>query len=364
MLKNKNNNVFLAFVRAGLWEIGAQQLSFEEIDYSEVMSKARVQSVVGLVAAGLEHVEDFKETQPDVLEMVGQALLIEKRNIEVNTFIPKIVKRLKKDGIDALLVKGQGVAQCYHRPLWRASGDVDLLFDDDNYVKAKKVLLPISYDIAKEDLKKKHLAFKIMGVNVELHGKMSFALSRRVDMELDAVLNNCLKEGGVSTWRVDETDVLIPNPDNHVVLIFTHFLHHFFIEGVGLRQVCDWCRILWRYREDLDLRLLEQRLQTMGLMSEWRVFAALAVDALGMPVEAMPFYDPRYGAKGERALGRILECGNFGHNRDLSYHRKYSGLRYLVVAFWRRFWDFMSVIPVFPLDAHRFFWGYVLGKVR
>ena len=99
----------------------------------------------------------------------------------------------------------------------------------------------------------------------------------------------------------------------------------------------------------------------MGLMSEWRVFAALAVDYLGMPADAMPFYvdSGRYGRKARRVLRRILECGNMGHNHDLGCRRQYSGVGYLVVAFWRRFWEFLRLSFVFPLDAPKYFWGYL-----
>ena len=39
----------------------------------------------------------------------------------------------------------------------------------------------------------------------------------------------------------------------------------------------------------------------MGLMSEWLAFAALGVDHLGMPVEAMPMYsgEKRWKRKAE-----------------------------------------------------------------
>jgi len=50
--------------------------------------------------------------------------------------------RLRAAGVETLLVKGQGIAQCYERPLWRASGDIDLLVDADKYESAKSVVLP------------------------------------------------------------------------------------------------------------------------------------------------------------------------------------------------------------------------------
>ena len=75
------------------------------------------------------------------------------------------------------------------------------------------------------------------------------------------------------------------------LVVFTHFIKHFYKGGLGARQICDWCRLLWTYKETIDLGLLEIRLKTMGLMTEWKAFAAYAVDYLGMPSEAMPLYD-------------------------------------------------------------------------
>lgn len=199
---------------------------------------------------------------------------------------------------------------------------------------------------------------------MELHGKMPFVISKRVDDGIDDVLNDIFCRGNVRSWDCNGTQVFLPSPDNDVILVFTHFLHHFFIEGVGLRQVCDWCRLMWTYRSKLDLQLLESRIRRMGLMTEWKAFASLAVDTLGMPVEAMPFYDPQYKAKGSRVLERILKSGNFGHNNDLSYRTRYTGASYKIVASWRRFVDFASLVPVFPMDAPRFFLTYMFNKAK
>ena len=366
LVKNLNDDIcaFLALVEAGLWGNEVQLLSFGPIDFKEIYKIAESQSVVGLVSVGIGQASDIRIPKEDVLSFVGATLQIEHRNVEVNDFLLKLSKKIHNAGVFSLLIKGQGIAQCYEKPLWRTAGDVDLLLDENNYEKAKSVLFPIAYDIQLEDRKKKHQALKIMGVEVELHGKMHFTLSKRVDKELDIVIDDSLRRGGVCRLRVDETDVYLPNPDNHVIIVFTHYLHHFFIEGVGLRQICDWCRLLWTHRTELNVELLEHRLQKMGLITEWKVFASLAVNTLGMPVEAMSFYDSRFKVKGERVLRRILVCGNFGHNKDLSYRRKYTGITYKIVATLRRFGDFVSLTPVFPLDAPRFLVAYLFNKAK
>lgn len=71
----------------------------------------------------------------------------------------------------------------------------------------------------------------------------------------------------------------------------------------------------------MGVKLLKRRLTKMGLMREWKAFAALSVDYLGIPVEALPLYasDRKWSRKASRILSFVLETGNIGHNRDKSY---------------------------------------------
>ncbi len=77
---------------------------------------------------------------------------------------------------------------------------------------------------------------------------------------------------------------------------------------MNLRQLCDCCRLLWTFRKEIDRVLLEKRLKKCGLLQEWKAFAALVIDYLGMPVEAMPLYEdkPCWHKKGEWILSFIL----------------------------------------------------------
>ena len=120
---SNNQQAFLALVKAGLWEKEVQLSLFNEIDFNEVYRLAQEQSVTGLVAAGLEHVEDIKTPQEIALTFAGEALQLEQRNKAMNNFISVIVGKMRGVGIYTLLVKGQGVAQCYERPQWISCGE-------------------------------------------------------------------------------------------------------------------------------------------------------------------------------------------------------------------------------------------------
>lgn len=361
-----NQKAFLALIREGLWGVGNPDIWIDvATDWQEVYRLATEQSVLGLVLAGLEHV-DVKPPKELLLQWIGEVQQIEQRNKTMNGFIANLIDNLRKEDVYSLLVKGQGVAQCYEKPLWRCAGDIDLLLSDENYTKAKSALIPIASEVANEDKATMHQALVINGFDVELHGKMPFSLSKRVDAGIDDVLNDIFCRGNVRSWGCNGTQVFLPSPDNDVILIFTHFLHHFFIEGVGLRQICDWCRLLYTYKDSLNFELLESRIRKMGLMSEWKAFYNLASRFLGMPDldSRFMFLDSRFNKKTERIMELVLECGNFGHNKDLSYRSRYSGLTYKIVAAWRRLKDLASLVPVFPLDAPKFYLTYMFGKVK
>jgi hypothetical protein len=360
MFLDNNQHAFLSIVRAGLWESYVRLLLFDGVDYAQVNRLAFEQSVVGLVAAGLEHVRDVKVPKDLMLSFVGATLQLEHRNEAMNVFVGNLMRQLLDAGVNALLVKGQGIAQCYERPLWRASGDIDLLMSAEDYERAKEVLIPLASEVEPEYTAFMHVGLMIDGFLVELHGTLRTRLSGRVDRLVDRVQEDVLRNGDVRVWRNGDTDVMIPAPDNDVIFLFTHILHHFYVEGIGLRQICDWCRFLWTYRERLDRGLMERRLRSVGLMSEWRAFAAMAVDQLGMPAEAMPLYcsSRRWSRKGERILAFVMECGNFGRNRKGYAAPAKSYVVRKARSLWRKVRDFGRHMRLFPLDSVRFFWHF------
>lgn len=360
---HNNKEVFLALVRAGLWGKDAELQKYGATDFEEIMRLAEEQSVGGLVASGLEHVTDVKIPKEWLLQFIGSTLQIEQRNKDMNEFIARLIGKLSNEGVYTVLIKGQGIAQCYEKPLWRACGDVDLYLSESNYERAKGILTSIASHVDKEDKEKQHLGMTIDTWVVELHGTMHEEISKRMNQGLDEVHQSIFNGGEVRSWDNNGVKVFLPSPDNDALIVFTHFLQHFFIEGVGLRQICDWCRLLWTYRNSLNYGLLESRIKKMGLMSEWKAFASFSVDYLGMPVEAMPFFEAKFMVKGERILKRVMKSGNFGHNNDLSYRTKYKGMIYKIVATWRRFVEFASLVPIFPKDTPKFFLRYLVGKV-
>ena len=338
MRKNNTIEAFFTLVRAGLWSDGNLDIRIDgTTDWQEVYRLATEQSVLGLVLAGLEY-SDIKPPKVLLLQWIGEVQIIEQRNKAMNSFIGGMVERMREKGIYTLLVKGQGIAQCYDRPLWRTSGDVDLFLSDDNYEKAKQFLLPLSTGNKPERLYSKELGLNIEPWFVEVHGTLRSGLSTRVDIAIDSVRNLVFNNGSVRTWMNGRTQVFLPGATVDAFFVFVHFLKHFYKgEGANLRQLCDWCRLLWKYRDDIDYSLLETHLRDSGLITEWKVFAALSVCYLGAPIESMPFYEEKnkWIKKARIIMGQLL-----GKNNG-------------------RLHTVLSMIKVFPINTIRFIPGIV-----
>ena len=326
MWKRGDRQAFLALLRAGLWvdttvhDSWLMDYDYSSVDWEGIFKLADEQSVVGLITAGIEWLKEgdsrFTIPQEVLLQMIGEVQMIEQTNRAMNLFIENLVGKMRQKGIYTLLVKGQGVAQCYERPLWRQSGDVDLLLSEDNYHKAKHFLLPLCTNHKNDERYSKHLGMSIDQWYVEIHGTLRTGLSGKIDRVVDDVQRSVFYGGKVRSWNNGNTQIFLPSPDNDVFFVFTHFIKHFYKEGMNLRQICDWCRLLWTYRDSLNYDLLESRIRKAGLMAEWKAFAGLAVEYLGMPKEAMPFYDSRFKVQGSRILKHILKGEPYSKVRD------------------------------------------------
>ena len=367
---SNTTKVFFEFVSAGLWPdtkttLDLNENLYDKVDWKMVYQLASEQSVFGVVLAGIEH-SNIKPPQERLLQWIGEVQLLEQQNKAMNLFVADLIERLRDADIYTLLVKGQGVAQCYERPLWRACGDIDLFLSEENYKKAKELLLPMAETIEPEWKTSMHLGMNIDEWVVELHGSLRGSLSIKINSVLDEIRRETFYEGKVRSWVNNGAQIFLLDANNDIIYVFTHFLNHFYKGGIGLRQICDWCRLLWAYRESLDYELLESRLRKMGLMTEWKAFGAFAVEYLGMPSEAMPFYsaDDKWKRKAEKLCLFILEVGNFGHNRDMSYYNKYPYLIRKVISLARRCGDALKHIQIFSIDSLRFFPYIMYNGIR
>ena len=332
-------------------------------DWAAVYEEAKRQAVMGLILAGLERLpkEQLPPKKPTLIQWVGKVHLLEQRNKDMNVFVARLFRELKDKGVNVMLAKGQGIAQCYEKPLWRECGDIDLVIDKEHYELAKVVLTTMAEKVEEENSEILHLAMTINGWTVELHGTLRSGLWSQMNRVVDDVQKETFRENKMRIWLNNGVEVPLPSPDSDIIFVFSHILQHFFREGIGLRHVCDLSRLLMIFKDEIDKDLLETRLIRMGAMSEWRVFASLAREWLGMPVDCIPLFsnERRWTRKAHRAMAFMMETGNLGHNRDYSYYHKYPTFVYKSISFGRHCRDFTKYLCIFPFDSIKVWVGMI-----
>lgn len=354
MNKDYPLDAFLSLIRGGLWEQSVTLARYPELDWRIILQLAKDQTVVGLLGAGLEHLSDVKVPVSVAKDCLGLVMGIEMRNRKMNGLLVSQARAFSVNHVTALVLKGQGVAQCYERPLWRQPGDIDWLTDGDGYERGKALLLQNADSPHMEYGDLKHYGMRFGDIEVELHGTTHTDLSRQIDYHLDEMQHQLFENLQFRHWDCSGLQILLPDPNFDAIFIFTHFVHHFYHGGVGLRQICDWTRFLHVFSDKLDRDYLKDHLEIMDLMTEWKAFGSLSVSFLGLDPSKMPFYEPGYETKAKRIVRYIVRTGAFGHKTGIRQPKYKNYLHRKLVAFIYRARDIIQVFRVFPPQSLKY----------
>lgn len=360
-------SIYLTLLRAGLWDTKASVEG--DVDWKALMVLAKRQSTLEFVCHAALQLEG--DAVPTNLQPQMQAFLLKTINAHasMNRAIASIVTRLHEQGIESVLLKGQGVASYYPTPLLRQCGDIDLYVED--YAAACDSIRTEDGGQRTED----------GGQKTEEGGRRTLALSRseatdkhtEFDLggglsleihEYTETLDDARQNAAYQTFSDDGTtndlvpivfngvSVMTPEDTFNAFYIFHHLWHHTIGLGMGLRQVCDWAVFLHTHTSELDTKRLKMYLSELGLMDQWQVYGSLIVQYLGVKADEVPFYDARKNRRATRLLHYILTEGD---NREFKFGRpehrtkkKAATLRYI-------FRKTTRLLPIFPSEAMRYF---------
>lgn len=347
-------SIYLTLLRAGLWDTKASVEG--DVDWKGLMALAKRQSTTALICHAALQLEG--NVVPAALQPKMQAFLLKTINAHasMNRAIASIVTRLHEQGIESVLLKGQGVASYYPTPLLRQCGDIDLYVDDYaaacDSIRTEDGGQKTEEGQRKAETSDKHTQFDLGGgLSLEIH-------------EYTEILEDEKKNALYQTFSDDgTTNDLVPIVFNGVSVmttedtfnafyIFHHLWHHTIGMGMGLRQVCDWAVFLHTHADKLDTKRLKMYLSELSLMDQWQVYGCLIVQYLGVEADEVPFYDAKKNRRAARLLHYILTEGDnrefkFGRSEQLT-KKKAATLRYI-------FRKTARLLPIFPGQAMRYF---------
>ena len=230
------------------------------MDWQELYSFASKQALLGLCFEGIERLgkeypEELKQNpigRELLMTWMGKAQQIRRQNMKVNAVAGKLFSMLREDGMRCCVLKGQGNALMYPNPYSRTPGDIDVWVNASRerimeYASKKFVL--------GEDIRLQHLETSLDGVPVELHffpcsmnnplynARLQKWFKRNADLQCSNVVS--LPDGA--------GDIAIPTMAFNVVYQLTHLYHHFFDEGIGMRQIIDYFLVVNDFSKNVFL---------------------------------------------------------------------------------------------------------------
>ena len=315
---------FWELLKAGLWErqpVMNAKLSNEQ--WTEVMKYAKQQALFGVLFDGIERLPFELQPNKDItLKWFWKVKKIEQFNRFQNHILVEFVSRLRERNVHALLLKGQSYAALYPNPLHRQCGDIDLYIGQENYHLVREWAREWGLIGQKSHENFHHQEIKWQGVNIDLH-RVPIAFSTPRGYKSFVEWSEQMLKNSRSSFipSTEKEEIPIPEIGYNVFFVFIHLLKHFLYEGVGLRQLCDWARILHVYHNKINLDELKHNLKAYGLMHAWQVFGYVLVHQLGLPQEELPFYKDTC-KKSAEVTKDILERGNFGYYAEKQLSNK------------------------------------------
>ena len=238
------------------------------MDWQELYSFASKQALLGLCFEGIERLgEEYPEELKQnpigrelLMTWMGKAQQIRRQNMKVNAVAGKLFAMLREDGLRCCILKGQGNALMYPNPYSRTPGDVDVWIDASRerimeYAQKK-------FELG-DDIRLQHLETSLDGVPVELHffpcsmnnpiyhARLQKWFRRNADLQCSHIVGLPDEAG----------DIAIPTTAFNVVYQLTHLYHHFFDEGIGMRQIIDYFLVVNDFSKNvfLDTDFLKQQ---------------------------------------------------------------------------------------------------------
>ena len=330
------------------------------IDWQKLYSFASKQAILGLCFDGIER---LGKEYPDELKQnpigsellmtwMGKAQQIRRQNIKVNMVASKLYSMLREDGLRCCILKGQGNALMYPNVYSRNTGDIDVWVNTrrEQITEYAKKHFKLG-----DDIRYHHLETSLDGVLVELHF-------------FPGIMNNPIYNARLQKWFKRNADlqcsnvvslpdgigeIAIPTTAFNVIYQLTHLYHHFFDEGIGIRQIIDYYYVvisdylLVINDESLGIRdTLQRELKHLGLWKFARAVMYVLHEALGLSEEKM--IAPMDEKRGKLLLAEILNGGNFGQHFTKYGHFTQQGM---AKKYFLKIWRNMHFVRYYPAEA-------------
>lgn len=330
------------------------------MDWRGLFRFAKEQALLGVMFEGIKRLPQGTITDFALLSkwlMVANKIALV--NERINRVAVHLTERLNADGWHCCILKGQGNNLYYPVTFSRTPGDIDIWITkgDDPFMPIKRhrkqVMQYLKQTFQASHTQIHHTEFTYEQVEVEAHFFPGMVNSPWYNHRLQRWFDEQAAEQVNHKVQLPKEAGAIFTPTLHFNLVYQlfHLYHHFFDEGIGLRQMVDYYLLL-QAMEPGETAVGEKELSRLGLFHfsgavMWVLGETLGLDKRKMLVAP----DER---RGKVLLEEILNGGNFGQ-----YDKKYGGIANKsrvgkLVAKVKRSLSFVALYPAEALSVPMF----------
>jgi len=288
-------------------------------NWKTMYNGATLQAVAGVCFTAIQKLPPNQRPPQNLYwEWLGLVTTIQQQNELMDRRTAEVWQKLKVAGLDAVVLKGQGVAVSYGElASFRQSGDIDIWVKGGyqtvcDFVQSAAPTLDVAYHRFHFDI--------FPDTEVELHHRPTLMRNLLDDRKLTHWYNSF---GADSSVYLEDKGFAVPPAAFNRIFILTHIYRHFLFEGIGLRQVMDYYFVLKNLTPDpspkgdgSDYQLL---LKQLGLLKFAEALMWILHTQFGLP-ESKLICAPNE-KEGRFVLDEIMATGNFGCG-EKRYHFK------------------------------------------
>lgn len=341
----------LLFLKYCLGNKNDMSMVVAKMDWRQLYSFASKQAMLGFCFEGIERLgREYPEAlkrnpigQDLLMAWMGKARQIHRQNMKVNVVAGKLYRQLREDGLRCCILKGQGNALMYAAPYSRTPGDIDV------WVNApRKAVLAYAqgHFTLGDDIRYHHLETSVDGVPVELHFFPCVMNNPVYNYRLQKWFkqNSDLQCSNVVSLPDEAGEIAVPTAAFNVIYQLCHLYHHFFDEGIGMRQMIDYYYVVDSLPSVSSS--MQRELKHLGLGPFAGAVMYVLHETLGLPEDKMiRSMDVR---RGRLLLAEIMDGGNFGQHFSKYGHFTQQGV---AKKYFLKIWRNMHFVRHYPAEA-------------
>ncbi len=295
---------------------GARTRLPENSDFSALYREAQVQTVLPILYGSLYEEEKARMTADEKLKwdkaLFAQIIKNEQLLYEQDC----IVKIMEEGAVSFAVLKGSSSAMYYPDPSSRVMGDIDILVEPADQLRAVMLLQEkLGYGEVLEEEHHCHYTIQKGKITVEVHREpngLFFNENEKTGERLRMFFATAVAE------RRKAESIYVLSDIHQALVLIIHKLEHFLSGGLGLRQLCDWA-VFVNARMDACLwSALQEKLESFGLLTFAEVITRVCIDYLSLPEEKAP-WAVCDSALSTEIMERIISEGNFGRKEKKGY---------------------------------------------